>query len=109
MLGSRPSATTVGSGRDNQQQNFTTDGGTSRHFRCGESSRRAATRRKGIQLQQLHQNGGTVTVHRGMVQHNYKIPTLKYEDIKEMMDKKVAQQKKGMLTDKEIELMIRGW
>ena len=31
------------------------------------------------------------------------------EDIKEMIDKEVAQQKKGMLTDQEIELMMRGW
>ena len=47
--------------------------------------------------------------HHGMIRHNYKISRMSYEDIRSIMEKKQAMQKKGTLTDQEIKKIVDKW
>ena len=41
--------------------------------------------------------------------HRYEVPRLSYEDIKQIMERRLAQQKRGILTENEINHIVKDW
>ena len=41
--------------------------------------------------------------------HRYEVPRLSYEDIKQIMERRLAQQKRGLLTENEINHIVKDW
>ena len=41
--------------------------------------------------------------------HRYEVPRLSYEDIKQIMERRLAQQKRGILTKSEINHIVKNW
>ena len=102
------------SGGDDQIGNKPTTGGerAARRSRCKQSSRRATTQREGQALQQLQHQMGKGTIAHGDMLHthtNYKLPRMAYDDIRRIMQKRELQQKKGLLTDREVEVIVEKW
>ena len=55
---------------------------------------------------------GAGTVAHGDMLHinsNYKLPRMAYNDIQRIMQKRELQQKKGLLTDREVEVIVQKW
>ena len=49
-------------------------------------------------------------MHRGMVNEGTRgVPRMSYEDIRSIMDRKLAQQKRGILTDAEVASIVKSW
>ncbi len=79
-------------------------------MRCQESGQRETTCWEGLALQELlHKLDGEELVQHGVVCQSYKIPRMSYEDIRKIMDRKLAIQMKGVLTDKEIRTIVVRW
>ena len=89
-----------------------TGGEATRGVSCSKSSRRASTRRNGIALQELsHKMGSKSTVHRGMVgnQTSAKTNKMSYEDIREIMEKKLANLKGGLSNESNLSDIVKEW
>ena len=41
--------------------------------------------------------------------HRYEVPRLSYEDIKQIMERRLAQQNRGLLTENEINHIVKDW
>ena len=100
----------MGQGGNDQIGQPTTEGRAARRARCRQSSRRATTRREGQALEQHQQKlGGDKVAHRSMLPLNYRLPQMSYDDIRQIMNRRELQQKKGLMTDNEIEKLVGKW
>ena len=95
--------------------------------RCNQSSRQTTTQREGMALQEVqHGIGCTTVAHLDMIPqngkakyrhevnnstngHRYEVPRLSYEDTKQIMERRLAQQKRGILTKSEINHIVKDW
>ena len=87
---------------------------TTRCSRCQESGQSATTRRNDLALQELsHHLGNKSTAHLVMSEpgtgNNNQVPSMSYKDIKQIMRHRLAQYKKGILSARDIQVIVKDW